>query len=88
MTGVQTCALPIYQGSFGSLFLGVNMKKFIVKTHEQCIVEYDYVIEAENEYDAVRRFVTEGGFNTCDHQVIADIKVLKFASVDEIVERT
>jgi hypothetical protein len=62
------------------------MKRFLVQTHEQCIVEYDYVIDAENEYDAVRRFITEGGFNTCDHRVIADLKVLKFDSVKEIVE--
>jgi hypothetical protein len=63
------------------------MKNYLVQTHEQCIVEYDYVIEAESEYDAVRRFITEGGFNTCDHRVIADIKVLKFETVKEIVER-
>jgi hypothetical protein len=62
------------------------MRKYLVKTHEKCIVEYDYVVEAENEYDAVRRFVTVGGFDTCDHQVIADLETVRICTVKDLGE--
>jgi hypothetical protein len=42
------------------------------------------VVEGVNEYDAVRRFITEGGFNTCDHQVIADLEILRIETVKEL----
>jgi plastocyanin domain-containing protein len=64
------------------------MRKYLVTTHEKCIVEYDYVVEAENEYEAVRRFVTVSGFDTCDHRVIADLETIRIDSVKDLGEAT
>jgi hypothetical protein len=62
------------------------MRKYLVKTHEKCIVEYDYVVEGENEYDAVRRFVTVSGFDSRDHRLIGDLETIKIDSVKDLGE--
>lgn len=58
------------------------MKTYILTTNEECVVRYDYVIDAENEFDAVRKYILDGG-DQIDHEVIQDNRVLSVKNVKE-----
>lgn len=62
------------------------MKQFLIKTEDQSIVEYTYVVEGDSEYDAIQNFIIKSGYLPVDHTVIADKKTLKIRVVKEIIE--
>lgn len=62
------------------------MKKYLVTTHEECIVRYTYVIYANNEFDAVRKLVLQedAPMRDDDYEIISDIKTLSIENVKEL----
>src|SRR5690606_40921759 len=63
VTGVQTCALPIYLGFIGTGRQGTGLVKTFLKTGEvQCLAASDvYSAKLTNFLEQINKFYEEGG---------------------------
>src|SRR3712207_9334787 len=49
VTGVQTCALPIFARLFAALFPGLDVKPLITELKARVVEELDYGLEADSQ---------------------------------------
>jgi hypothetical protein len=48
------------------------MKKYIVTAERKTTVQFDYLVKAMNEHDAVLKLIAEGEIETLDYQIVGD----------------
>ena len=53
------------------------MKQYVISAERACTVRIEYVVTAENEWEAVRKLATEAPFEEVDHEVIEDHDLIR-----------
>jgi len=61
------------------------IKDYLVTAHVNCIVSYEYLVAAEDEYNALFIFTKLGAdqFKSLDHEVIQDNEIVRIENIKE-----
>lgn len=59
------------------------MKRYIISAERACTVRIEYVVTAENEWEAVRKLTTDAPFEEIDHEVISDHDLIRVTNCRE-----